>query len=190
MEKQSSAQDFMHGSIFVLLHRFVEHTYGTGIWEKVLAGAGVENTGYQLHEMYPTDDLFALAHQISEFSGDSVYDLMEQYGEFMVPDLLQMYKKYFLPEWRTYEMLLYTEEKMHKAVRMEDGRTAPPRLTVTKQDKNRLVIDYYSKRRLSGVAVGIIRGIARYYHEEDKVTVTRLSKPEAEQVQILVDFNW
>ena len=45
-----------------------------------------------------------------------------------------------------------------------------------------------SKRRMSGVAVGIIKGIAKYYNESDIVSVKRLTAPDEERVQIQVDF--
>ncbi|GAA4295949.1 heme NO-binding domain-containing protein [Nibribacter koreensis] len=182
-------QDMMHGSIFVLLKRFVEYTHDHSTWLGLVESAGVENASYQMHDMYPTDDLFAIVARASELSGTPVYDLMEQYGEFIVPDLLMVYKKYISPEWHTYDMLLNTEEAMHGAVRREDPRTTPPMLLVTKSGRDRLIVDYYSKRRMAGVAVGIIRGIANYYGEGDQVTVNRMSDPEDERVQIFVDFK-
>lgn len=48
--------------------------------------------------------------------------------------------------------------------------------------------DYYSRRRMGGVAVGIIKGIARHYEERDKVEVTLLTPVGEERVQIKVDF--
>lgn len=73
-------------------------------------------------------------------------------------------------------------------MRNEDKRTSPPLLVVTKKGSNQLIVDYYSKRRMAGVAVGIIRGIAKYYHEQERVTVTRLTPADEERVQIKVDF--
>ncbi|RNI31420.1 heme NO-binding domain-containing protein [Rufibacter latericius] len=184
----TNTQDTMHGSIFVLLKRYVENTYDYSTWVRLLEKVGIDHT-YQMHEMYLTDELFAILHQAAEDTGISAYDLMERYGEFLVPDLLLVYKKYIKPEWRTYEMLLNTEEAMHGAVKKEDDRTSPPKLLVTKQGPNRLIIDYHSKRRMCGVAVGIVRGIAKYYNEGDYVVVTRMTDPFAERVQILVDFK-
>lgn len=113
---------------------------------------------------------------------------MEQFGEFLVPDLLLVYKKYVNPTWRTYDMLLHTESAMHGAVKTQDNRTSPPILNVTKQGSKCLIVDYHSKRRMSGVAVGIIKGIANYYNEGDIVEVTRLTPADEERVQIRVDF--
>ncbi|WP_169728022.1 heme NO-binding domain-containing protein [Adhaeribacter aquaticus] len=182
-------QNLMHGSIFVMLRKFVESNYDYSTWMDLLKKVGVERTSYPMHGMYPTDELFAIVHEVAEKMEIPVYDFMEKFGEFMVPDLIEMYKDYLDPAWCTYEMLIYTEEKMHGAVKSQDKRTSPPKLLVTKQGEKRLIINYTSKRRMSGVAVGIIRGIARYYQESDKVTVIRLSQPAAEKVQILVDFE-
>ncbi|AKQ45806.1 hypothetical protein TH63_09380 [Rufibacter radiotolerans] len=189
MEGVEHGQDVMHGSIFVLLKRYVENTFDYSTWIRLLESVGIERTSYLMHEMYPTDELFAIVGKASEATGTPAYDLMESFGEFLVPDLLLVYKKYVKPEWRTYEMLLNTEVAMHGAVKKEDARTSPPKLLVTKQGPSRLIVDYYSKRRMAGVAVGIIRGIAKHYHESDKVSVTRLTEPHAERVQILVDFR-
>ena len=59
---------------------------------------------------------------------------------------------------------------------------------MTKTGPGQLLVDYRSRRRMAGVAVGIIRGIAAHYQESDRVKVTRLSAAEDERVQIRVDF--
>ena len=71
----------------------------------------------------------------SEQSGVPAYEIMEQYGQFIVPDLMLIYSKFIGSGWRTYQMLLNTEEAMHGAVRREDGSTSPPRLLVTKKGR-------------------------------------------------------
>lgn len=178
----------MHGSMFVLLKRFVENRYDYSTWLKLLEAAGIDRTVYQMHEMYPTRELFSIVEQASQVTGIPAYELMEQYGKFIVPDLMLIYAKYLSPNWRTYEMLLNTEEAMHGAVRKEDNRTTPPKLLVTKKGAKQLIVDYHSKRKMAGVAVGIIRGIATYFHESDLVKVTRTTPVDEERVQIKVDF--
>lgn len=51
-----------------------------------------------------------------------------------------------------------------------------------------MIVDYHSKRRMAGVAVGIIKGIAGYFNESDMVEVTRVTPADEERVQIRVDF--
>lgn len=181
-------EDRMHGSIFVLLKRFVESSYDFSTWIKLIEATGIDHSSFQMQEMYPTQDIFSIVHKASEITGIAPYDLMEQFGEFLVPDLLLVYQKYINPDWRTYDMLLNTEFAMHGAVRAQDGRTNPPMLLVTKKGSRKLIVDYHSKRKMSGVAVGIIKGIAKYYQEGDQVQVTRLTPAADERVQIQVNF--
>ncbi|GAB3204634.1 hypothetical protein ABID22_002494 [Pontibacter aydingkolensis] len=182
--------DKMHGSMFVLLRRFIEHDYGYSGWANLTEAAGIPNPSYQMLDMYPTSELFAILRAASSISGTSEYELLEKYGEFLVPDLLLVYKKYVKPEWRTYEMLLHTETAMHGAVKLEHDRTTPPKLLVTKKGPSQLIVDYHSHRKMAGMAVGIIKGIAKYYQESDKVTITMLTPTNAERVQIKVEFEY
>ena len=189
MVEEQETQDKMHGSIFVLLKRFIESEHGYSGWINLTEMAGLHGAVYQMHGMYPTSELFAIVQAASQATNTPVYELTEKFGEFLVPDLLLVYKKYIRPEWRTYDMLLNTEASMHGAVKAEDERTSPPLLLVTKKGSNQLIVDYFSKRKMAGVAVGIIRGIAKYYHESDIVKVTRITPADAERVQISVDFK-
>lgn len=188
MDNSHGISDQMHGSIFVLLKRFVETSHDHSTWVKLLEETGVEHTSYKMQEMYPTHEIFAIITALAELTGQTTFDVMEQFGEFMVPDLMLVYSKYIQPEWRTYEMLLYTEEAMHGAVRKEDSRANPPKLLVTKKGERQLIIDYYSKRRMAGVATGIIKGIANYFDESEMVDVMQLTPVDAERVQIKVEF--
>lgn len=182
-------EDSMHGSLFVFLKRFVESNFDFSTWIKLLDQAHVHRDAYLLHEMYPTSELEAIVQAASTLTGLSRYDLQLKFGEFLVPDLLLIYKKHIKPEWRTYELLENTELSMHSAVRQQDERSNPPVLLVTKMGNKQLIVDYYSKRKMAGVAIGIIKGIAAYYNESEKITITPVTKPEAERVQIRVQFN-
>lgn len=188
MEKEIVKNDHMHGSMFVLLRRFVENAYDFSTWIKLVEAAGIKHAYYQMHEVYPTQEMYDIVHKASEFTGIPVHELLEQFGEFLVSDLLLVYNRYIDPSWRTYDMLLNTEAAMHAAVKREDNKANPPMLLVTKKGSKQLIVDYHSQRRMAGVAVGIIKGIAGYFHEKDLVEVTLLTPIDMERVQIRVDF--
>lgn len=188
MEKGTLREDYMHGSIFVLLKRFIESTYNYSTWINLLEVTGIPRNTYDVREMYPTQELVDIVHAAAIRDGVAANELLEQYGEFLVPDLLLVYKKYVQAEWRTYELLLHTEASMHGAVRQTDNRTNPPLLLVTKKGSRQLIVDYHSKRKMAGMAVGIIKGIAKYFNESDVVQVKRLTPVDEERVQIQVDF--
>ena len=186
----STVQDTMHGSIFVFLKRFVENSYDYSTWKNIMESTGINHEGgYQMQEVYPTEEIYKIAGAYSALSGKSPYEVQEQFGSFLAPDLLMIYKKYINPSWRTFEMLLNAEDHMHGAVRKNDSRTTPPRLSVNKVSNKLIIIDYYSKRRMAGIAIGIVKGIAAYFDEADTVSIRPTSELDAERVQLRVEFK-
>ena len=61
---------------------------------------------------------------------------------------------------------------MHKAVRKEENKANPPTLHISRVSDKLLIIDYYSKRRMASLAIGIIKGIAKFYNESEKRQIT------------------
>lgn len=179
----------VHGSIFLLLKKFVENNYSADTWIKLTETAGTPPSSYDIHKNYPARELFALISTAAYHMGFSENDLKEKFGEYLVPDLLCMYKSHIPPSWKTFEMLLYTEQVMHKAVRNEASGANPPVLHISKVNDNTLIIDYYSKRKLASLAIGIIRGIAKFYKESERVQIIPKSNPDDERVQIRVEFK-
>ncbi|RIJ41868.1 heme NO-binding domain-containing protein [Pontibacter oryzae] len=179
--------DQMHGSIFVFLKRFVESTYDFSTWIRLSEETGVNRTTYQMHEMYPVEELNTIIKAISETSGKGAHEVLEAFGTFLVPDLLLIFKKYIDPNWGTFEMIQNTETALHGAVRLQDNRTNPPRLNVTRVNKNLLVVDYYSKRRMASIAIGIIKGIAQHFNEIDCYKIWPLTDLDSERVQLRIE---
>ena len=178
----------VHGSIFFLLKKFVDHSLSPGSWEQLLAKAHLKDTSFELTQAYSLETIEALVNAASETTGLSAEILKENFGEHLVPDLFQMYKHYLRPEWKTYEILLKTEDVMHGAVRKLNSTANPPILNVSKISDELLMIDYYSKRKMGSLAMGIIKGIAKYYGEHQTVTVESTTAPDSERVQIKVHF--
>lgn len=182
-------EEEIHGSIFILLQKFVESKYGEDSWVKLNETAKTEQQKYSVHENYSLSKMTSLIRAATNLTGLSESDLKEKLGEHLLPDLLNMYKSYLNPTWKTFELLENTERVMHKAVRQEDSKANPPILNVTRVSDRFLIIDYYSKRKMASLAIGIIKGIAKYYHESDKISIIPTTNPNDERVQIKVEFK-
>lgn len=102
-----------------------------------------------------------------------------QFGEFIVPDLLKVFKHLINPDWRTLDLLENVEGTMHKAVRVNNPGATPPELKINRIDNNTVQINYYSKRNLPDLARGIIIGIAKQYKEEDVMTISQKEAPNS-----------
>jgi len=179
----------VHGSILFLLKKYVDQSLPYRSWEQLLAKANLKDFSFELTKAYPLDRVEAIMIAASEHTSLPVEKLKEDFGEHMVPALFQMYKHYLQPEWRTYEILLKTEEVMHGAVRKLNSTAYPPVLNVSKVNDQLLVVDYHSRRKMGSLAMGIIKGIAKYYGEKDEIHVECMTAPDAENVQIKVHFD-
>lgn len=178
----------IHGSIFLLLSRFIADRYGPETWTTLLDNAGLKKHAYELHESYPLFEIESIILQASRLTGIAESDLKENFGQHMAADLMKMYLHYLSPEWKTFDILVNTEIVMHKAVRKQEHKANPPILNISRVHDKLLIIDYYSERKMGSLAVGIIKGIAAYFNEEENIKVVPLSNPNDERVQIRVEF--
>jgi len=179
----------MHGTVFTLLKRYVQTQYDHSTWLKLVEVAGLDSGDLSHREVYPDAHMYALVGKAAEMTGIPAGELHEKFGEYLVPDLMYMYQKYVNPNWRTLEMLENTEQTMHVQVRREHPENSPPVLQVRRLNENELLIDYVSPRRMSGLAVGIVRGLAVYYDEADRIDVMPTTSEDGERVQIHVRRN-
>ncbi|WP_375416079.1 heme NO-binding domain-containing protein [uncultured Hymenobacter sp.] len=179
----------MHGTVLALLKRYVQTQYDHSTWVRLVERSGLESGDFDHKEVYPDEHVYALVGQAAEMTGIPAGELHEKFGEYLVPDLMHMYQKLVRPEWRTLDMIEHTEHTMHAKVRQEHARHAPPVLEVSRLNENELLITYVSARRMSGLAVGIVRGLATYFDEADRIDVLPTTSEDGERVQIHVRRN-
>lgn len=174
----SPTQTSVHGSIFFLLKKYVITHFSEEVWKQFLTQSGKdENFEFVITDAYTLEEIDNIVEAASAHTGLSIHTLQERFGEWLVPDLFQFYSTYLNPEWKTWEVLIHTEKVMHGAVRRLNSTANPPVLHVSDVIGNKLIIDYHSKRKMGSLAVGIIKGIARYYNEHEVVTVTAMTPP-------------
>lgn len=178
----------IHGSMLHLMRKFVIHTYSEVLWQQVTNDAH-SLRDFKTTKSYPLSDMTILMKAVSQHAGISVTEMEERFGEYLVPDLFRIYGSYLNPAWKTFDVLLNTERVMHGAVRHLNSTAHPPVLNVSKVNEHLLIIDYYSKRKLASLAIGIIKGIAAFYMEADLIEVKPTTEPDDERVQIRVEFK-
>ena len=178
----------IHGSMFFLLHEFIVSRYGQGCWMKLTEKTGA-NSAYDRHKNYPASEMFLIIKALADHTELPENTVKEMFGEHLVPKLLTLYRSHIRPEWKTFEMLENTELVMHQAVRKQENEANPPVLNISRVHDKLLIIDYFSKRRMASLAVGIIKGIAQFYNESEKINVIPMSDQNDERVQIRIEFK-
>lgn len=160
----------MHGVIFSELRKYVEQRHGgEETWKSLLRDAGLGSRIYLSIGAYPDAEAVALVSAASAATGVPARRVLEDFGEFIAPDLIAMYRALVRPEWRTLEFLEKTEETIHRVVRLKDPAAAPPEIRCERTAADEAVVRYASARRMCGVAVGIIRGVAAHYGDAVRI---------------------
>ena len=156
----------MHGTIFTELEKFVGARMGDGAWAPLKAKAGIPaDRSYEVFNTYPDEEVVALVTAASDTAGLPVPALLEDFGLFIAPDLLEMYWGAIEPEWRTLDVIEHTETTIHTVVRLDHKGATPPYLSASRTGENEVTVVYTSPRRMCPVARGIARGIAAHYGE-------------------------
>ena len=163
----------MHGLILSELKRFSANGDRNGAWGDVLQEAGLADRVYTARETYPDAELAAILRAAARHRQTDVQTLLEQFGEFIAPTLMTVYKPYLKPEWKTLDMIEHTENNIHRAVRLRDPLAIPPRLKVRRVSPTEVVVIYESERQLCALAKGIARGVAQQYRE--RIEINELS---------------
>jgi hypothetical protein len=155
----------VHGIIMTEFKKFALESVGASVWGKIQKVAGNEGKIYLVTKAYPDEEFNSLISMTSSLTFVPVQKLLEGFGEFMVPGLVQVYKSYIKPDWKTLDLLEMAERSMHKAARLRDPDADPPALVCQRLNKEEVMVTYSSERRLCSLAMGIAKGIAKFYGE-------------------------
>lgn len=176
----------MHGLIFSELRKYVDAKLGPGGWKKLTEAAGLSNKIYLSSQVYPDADVISLVTTASGATGIPAAALLEDFGEFIAPDLIGMFGSLLNTSWRTVDVIDHTEETIHKVVRTGHPGAQPPELKTLRSGPDEVTVVYSSKRKLCAIAKGICNGLARHFGEEISINETSCMLQGAESCQITV----
>jgi predicted hydrocarbon binding protein len=147
----------MHGIIFQELRRYAMARMGEQGWDTLLQRAGLPKNNYLAFKTYPDEEAVALVTAATKLTGKSARVILEDFGEFIAPNLLRGYKALIKSHWTVLDVVEHAE-RMHDRVRT-DPLATPPILNCRRVDADTVQVSYASRRRLCGVGIGFIRGI-------------------------------
>jgi predicted hydrocarbon binding protein len=149
----------MHGIIFNELRRYAVARLGEQGWDTLLQQAGLPKSIYLAVKSYPDEQAVALVGAASRMTGKPARTILEDFGEFIAPNLLRGYKVLVQPHWTVLDVVEHAE-RIHERVR-NDPLATPPYLVCRRLDPQTVQVSYVSTRKLCGVGIGVIRGLAR-----------------------------
>lgn len=176
----------MHGIVFGELKQYARARLGESAWDELLTDAAIGPKLYLAIQEYPDEELGAILQAACRRTGLSAAAVLQDFGDFVGPHLMNMYRMYILPEWKTLDVIEHTEERIHKMVRRQHRGARPPYLSTTRRNDDEIVIHYASERRLCAFAKGIALGIARHYGERVEIRDLTCMHKGAHTCEILV----
>ena len=155
----------MHGTIFAELKKYADARWGAETWSRWLTSAGVGSRHYLSIQAYPDEELTRIVSAMSDSTGKPVDELLEDFGQFIAPDLMALYRSLIQPSWRSLELIENTEMTIHRVVRNQQADAAPPYLHTQRTGPEQVTVTYTSARRLCALARGIIFGVGAHFGE-------------------------
>lgn len=165
-------QECMYGLIMNQFRQYVSNVLGSTAWEELTEAANIPTHSYFMGEVYPDEHLFKLVLATSRRTGTPLPVLLEQFGMFIAPTLLRVYRPLLQPDWRTLEVIEHTEQAIHTVIRRRDPGATPPRVACERVTPAEVLVEYRSARRLCSVAKGIMQGIATEFGDRIVITET------------------
>lgn len=157
----------MPGVLLGQLTAFLQHTLGPQAWDQIVTDVAARQAAHG-----KKDEMSVLVAVAAERTGRPAAELLDRFGESIVPDLLRVFGVFVKRNWTALDLLENTETVIHRAVRLHDSSARPPHLRITRPTDTRVVIHYASPRRLCAMAKGILRGIGTHYGESFDVVET------------------
>lgn len=155
----------MHGIVFEQFREYVWRGQGAEVWTELLGEAAPQRRFYAPDTGYPDEELEALLAAAGRRTGSSRADLLYDFGIFIAPTLLELYRPLVSPDWSLLDLLEHIEETIHHVVRLDDPNAAPPKLRIERPDPQRVVIHYDSERNMCELGKGIVEGLQRSYKQ-------------------------
>jgi hypothetical protein len=91
----------MHGIIFKELQRYVSKKFGLPTWYALLQSVDLEKKIYIPTQNYPDAEINALVAAAAAAADCSPHQVLEDFGEFLAPNLLLVYATMIPAHWRT-----------------------------------------------------------------------------------------
>ncbi|WP_410765569.1 heme NO-binding domain-containing protein [Haloferax sp. DFSO60] len=160
----------MHGIILTKFKDFVVDTYDRKMWTTLQREADLPSRLYVPVEEYPDEDVFALLDAASELTDTSVPDLLEAFGEYLVPPLLETYGVHVERDWTGLE-LIANIKAFHRALREKNISTyTTPKVETGWRDSETVSVIYRSERQFCHLARGLILGVSDHFDEPYEIS--------------------
>ena len=155
----------MKGIVFTEFLELVENEFGLEIVQRVIDECQLETDGvYTSIGIYSHKDMFKMVGKLSKIKGIPVSELLTIYGEYFFTTLSKDYPK-FMEQSSLFPFLDSIEKYIHPEVLKLYPDAELPRFDAEIKSDNEMLLNYMSSRKMSDLAIGLIKGASKYFKE-------------------------
>jgi len=148
----------MHGSVLSSFQKFATARFGILHWEVIAREAGAKSHVYLPTQIYPDGEALALFAAAARYASVSSQQLQDQFGEYLAPAFLKLYRAMIPPEWTTLDIAANSVLIVHRVIRMRNSEAGAPKWNAVRVSDAEVQITYSSRRGMCGLFVGVMRG--------------------------------
>lgn len=175
----------MKGFVFTEFTQMVEDTFGLKMLDEIIMEAKVGSGGvYTAVGNYNHEELVKMVSVLSEKTHSSVPSLLQGYGRHMFSVFSKKFAHLFTGLDSSFTFLENLDSYIHVEVSKLYPDAGLPKFTFERISEKEIEMVYYSTRRMSDFALGLIYGCAEYFGEQIQVKTKDLSEGRGEHVQI------
>lgn len=159
----------------------VEDKFGYEIVDHIIENSNLPSKGvYTSVGTYSHQEMFALVAQLSAKTKIPISKLFYTYGEYVFGVFGKAYKDMILAYGNAFDFLCRVEDTIHVQVLKLYPEAELPRIEVRSRSDETLELIYYSQRRMSDFAEGLIQGCMNYFDEKVKIVKEALNEDQSE----------
>ena len=176
----------MKGIVFTEFLELVENEFGLEVVQQIIDECELDTDGvYTSVGTYSHKDMFKMVGKLSEIKGIPVPALLTVFGEYFFTTLKDKYPV-FVEKPNLFSFLNSIDQYIHPEVLKLYPDAELPRFDAEIKSDNEMVLNYMSSRKLSDLAIGLIKGAANHFKED--VDVVKIGEEDDGQ-KVLLKVN-
>jgi hypothetical protein len=163
----------MKGIVFTEFLVLVENEFGLEVVQQIIDECELDTEGiYTSVGTYSHKDMFKMVGKLSEIKGIPVPELLVVFGEYFFTTLKDKYPV-FVEKPNLFNFLNSIDEYIHPEVLKLYPDAELPRFDTEIKSDIEMILNYISSRKMSDLAIGLIKGAAKYFKEDVGVVKIR-----------------
>ena len=173
----------MKGIVFTEFLELVENEFGLEVVQQIIDECELETAGvYTSVGTYSHKDMFKMVAKLSEIKGLPVPALLTVFGEYFFTTLKDKYPV-FVEKPNLFSFLNSIDQYIHPEVLKLYPDAELPRFQAEIKSDNEMMLNYMSSRKMSDLAIGLIKGAANHFEED--VDVVKIGEENDGQTVLL-----